>query len=245
MDERRLSELLRDAVADAPPPTFDQKDVARESERQRVRMRNGILTGSALGVALLAGVTALSVALWTGTDSSGQPNAAAGAEAPGNGSAAPYELEEERAAEPPDQDSAGDIGKEASPETRKQGRPSDEEAKPLGPGGTPRGCEQADRELAAALAGELPAAALPPDYTCSVGMPNVTFMLDSGALTVTLVGQDSAMSATDQPGMAFKQAEAATDDGRVVVIVSSAPDPGPTPLADELEELAGRVADQY
>ncbi len=69
MDEKRLAELLKDAVADTPPPTFDHGDVTAESERQRVRHRNGVLAGSAFGVALLAGAAALGVALWTGPGS--------------------------------------------------------------------------------------------------------------------------------------------------------------------------------
>lgn len=243
MDEHKLSELLRDAVADAPPPTFDQNDVARESTRQRVRVRNGILTGSALGVALLAGATALSVALWTGTDSSGQPNAAAGENAPGNGSAAPYELEEKRAADEPGGDATADSN--SSPESRKQGRTSGEDAGPAGPGSTPSGCEQADRELAAALAGELPAAALPASYSCQSNMTNVTYDLDGARLTAMLLDKGGLLGSTDEPGWTIEEAAASTDDGRQLVIFSAARDPGPPPFADELDDLADRVAARY
>ncbi|GAB3433143.1 hypothetical protein [Actinophytocola sediminis] len=244
MDEHKLSELLRDAVADAPPPTFDHNGVTRASERQRVRVRNGVLTGSALGVALLAGATALSVALWTGTNSSGQPNAASGGDASGNGSAAPYELEEERAADAPA--SVGGDDTDSSPESRKQGRTSDEEAGPAGPGSTPSGCDQADRELAAALAGELPAAALPEDFTCQPDVTNVTFRLDDGGVvTAMLFAPNTMLGSGDEQGMTVKTADATTADGRRLVLFSSAPEPGPVPLADELDALADRVADQY
>ncbi|OLF09476.1 hypothetical protein BLA60_20180 [Actinophytocola xinjiangensis] len=241
MDEHKLSELLRDAVADVPPPTFDQGDVVRESARQRVRRRNGLLTGSALGVALLAGATALSVALWTGTDSSGQPNAASGDSAPGNGTTAPYELEEEKAADAPS--AGGDTN--SSPESRKQGRTSGEEAGPAGPGSTPSGCEQADRELAAALAGELPAAALPAYYTCPSDVTNITYDLYGGRLTVMLLDAGSLMASDDEPGWTMRQAVAETADGRHVMIFSAARDPGTPPFADELEDLAERVAGHY
>src|SRR5262245_54904866 len=96
MDENKLTELLRDAVADTPPPTFTHADVTRESDRQRLRRRNGLMTGSAFGVAVLAGATALGVALWTGeTSSSSQVTSAESDAAAGNGSAAPYELPNE------------------------------------------------------------------------------------------------------------------------------------------------------
>ena len=95
MDEKRLAELLKDAVADTPPPTFTQSDVTRESERQRVRRRNGLLTGSAFGVAVLAGATALGVALWTGPGSPSNVTSAESVASGGNGNAAPYELPDE------------------------------------------------------------------------------------------------------------------------------------------------------
>jgi hypothetical protein len=246
MEESKLSELLRDAVADAPPPTFDQHDVARESERQRTRVRNGILTGSALGVALLAGATALSVALWTGSNSAEQSNAAASDSAGGNANTAPYELDDEgRAAAPRTDGGEGGGDTNSSPESRKQGRASDEEAGPAGPGSTPSGCEQADRELAAALAGELPAAALPDTPDCEPGLTSVTFTLPDGVITVMLLDQGTMLGATDQTGQVTEQAEASTEDGRTVVIYSGTSSPGTPPYSGELDDLARRVAARF
>ena len=95
MDEKKLAELLKDAVAETPPPTFGASDVARESDRQRVRHRNGVLAGSAFGVALLAGATALGVALWTGSDAATDAANAESVASGSNGNAAPYELPDE------------------------------------------------------------------------------------------------------------------------------------------------------
>src|SRR6266511_730647 len=69
MDERKLNELFRDAVPDAPTPSFGAADIVLESGRQTLRKRNALLGGSALGLAILAGAAVLSVALWKGTDS--------------------------------------------------------------------------------------------------------------------------------------------------------------------------------
>ena len=249
MDERKLAELLRDAVAETPPPTFDQNDVARESARQRVRLRNGILTGSALGVALLAGATALSVALWTGARSADQPNAAEGVAAPGNGSTAPYELNEETEAEAR-ADSQGGGDSNSSPESRKQGRTPAEDAGPAGPGSTSSRCEQADRELAAALAGELPAAAkseqpLPHVYVCVQGGTSVTYGLPNGTLVATVVPPDSDSAIGQEPGTELARADAPAADGSTVVIISLA-EAGQTPYyAAHLHDWARRVAETY
>jgi hypothetical protein len=156
MDEKKLAELLKDAVADTPPPTFTRNDVTRESERQRVRRRNGLLTGSAFGVAVLAGATALAVALWTGQGSPSETFDAESVASSGNGNAAPDELPDEGGrADAPTERGEQDF----PPRTPKQGGSSEGNGGPAGPTGTPSGCEQVDRELAAALAGELPAAA--------------------------------------------------------------------------------------
>jgi hypothetical protein len=243
MDERKLSELLRDAVADAPPPSFDQHDVARESARQ-VRRRNGLLTGSALALALLAGTTALGVALWTGARSAEQPTAADSDAASGNANAAPYELpnEEERGVPPTERQQS------SPPESRKQGRTSDGEAGPSGPGSTSSGCEQADRELAAALAGELPAAAklrssdaVPLPTGCPSGSTGAAFNLPDGLLSVLLLGPDATAPAVAADLAA--QATASTANGSTVVVTSAPAVPGQEPpYADELDRLAEAVA---
>jgi len=63
MDEKKLQALFGDAVPDAPEPTFGLGDVRAESGAQRTRHRNLLLGGSALGIAILTGVTVLGVAL--------------------------------------------------------------------------------------------------------------------------------------------------------------------------------------
>ncbi|MPZ79924.1 MAG: hypothetical protein GEV28_05790 [Actinophytocola sp.] len=251
MDERKLAELLHDAVADAPPPSFDQRDVAAGSERQRIRRRNGVLTGSAFGVVLLASATALGVALWTGPHSADQTNAAEAAAAGGNGSAAPNEL--------PQEDSAGApkaerelVPQDAPSETRKQGRPPSGDAGPAGPGSTPSGCKQADRELAAALAGELPAAAkiraedaIPVELWCPEGAKGAAFRVSDqghgGTISVIRVQPDTTPPEWATPAGTRSGLWTASDDSTYMVLSEPLSAGGVAPFGSAVQHLATEV----
>jgi len=252
MDERRLAELLHDVVADAPPPSFDQHDVSAASERQRIRRRNGVLTGSAFGVVLLASITALGVALWTGPHSAEQTNAADTAASPGNGNAAPYELPQEDSAGEPDAERQI-VPENAPSESRKQGRPSSGEAGPAGPGSTPSGCEKADRELAAALAGELPAAAnldpadaFPVTLYCPQGSAGAAYKVSEngqfGTLYVVVVQPDvTTPEWTTTPGT--ERGEWTDSDGRNWVVLSEPlTDGGVAPYGTDVQHVATELA---
>jgi hypothetical protein len=247
MDENKLSELLKDAVVETPPPSFTVTDVTRESERQRVRHRNGVLAGSAFGVALLAGATALGVALWTGPVMNSDAASAANPASGGNGNAAPYELptEDNEAAAPTERGGTKDVPSE----TPKQGGYPDGSGGPAGPAGTPSGCEQVDRELAAALAGELPAAAnikvddaIPVSLTCPRGSRGAAFDLPGGRISVVLFPASVTM-ATDASGV---QAQAPTGDGRRVLVLSEPVSPGGTaPFGTDVQQYATDLGQLY
>ncbi len=256
MDERKLGELLRDAVADTPPPSFDQHDVARESERRRVRRRNGILTGSAFGVVLLASATALGVALWTGPHSAEQTNDADTAAAAGNGSAAPDELPQEDSADAPKAEREA-VPQDTPSETRKQGRPSSGDAGPAGPGSTPSGCEQADRELAAALAGELPAAAnveasdaVSVELRCPAGALGAMFYVvdsgQSGTFSAVVVPANITPPEWTNLPRGTQRGEATADDGRTVVVLSEPRSDGEfAPFGTDVQQIANELARWY
>lgn len=254
MDESRLAELLKDAVSDAPPPTFDQRDVAAESERQRVRHRNGVLAGSAFGVALLAGATALGVALLTGPSLGGEATSADSAASPGNGNAAPYEVPNEDNTLAP-QTERGEQ-EDFPSETPKQGGSPDGDAGPAGPGGTPSGCEQADRELAAALAGELPAAAevryaeaQPVQLSCPHGSRGAAYLLSdgdrAGQLSVILVQPDiTPPHWTLRDGSV--RAQATAEDGSAVIVVSEpGVDGGSPPYGSDVQRIAVELGKRF
>jgi hypothetical protein len=249
MDENKLAELLKDAVADTPPPTFTQTDITRESARQQARRRNGLLAGSAFGVAVLAGATALGVALWTGQGSYPDSASAGSSASTGNELAAPDELPDEdgKAAAPTESQRAEDF----PPGSPKQGGTPDGNGGPAGPTGTPSGCEQVDRELAAALAGELPAAAnvkadqaVPVTLTCGAGDTGAAFNLPDGTLSVLLTVTGDAAFNEVLPGSAL--ARTSTSDGREVVVVSQpVSEGGSIPYQSELSQFALDVAKIY
>ena len=254
MDERKLAELLHDVVADTPPPSFDENDIARASERQRVRRRNQLLTGSAFGVVLLASATALGMALWTGPNSAEQTNDSGAAAAGGNTSAAPYELPQEDGPNAPKAESE-DVPHNSPSETRKQGRPSSGDAGPAGPGSTPSGCEQADRELAAALAGELPAAAnitatdaQSVELVCPPGSEGAMFRVvdngQAGSFSAVVVAADQASPDWSNLPKGSRQATATMADGRTVAVVSEPRMDGEiAPFGDEVQQVANEIAD--
>jgi hypothetical protein len=250
MDEKKLSELLKDVVADTPPATFDHGDVTRESDRLRQRHRNGVLAGSAFGVALLAGATALGVALWTGPVST--TDAAAGGEisSPGNGNAAPYELPNEDSDAAPQTERGGRT--DSSTETPKQGGSPTEEGGPAGPASTPRGCEQVDRELAAALAGELPAAAnakvsdaAAPLLACPQGATGARFDLPDGRMTFIMATPDVMLPTWVLPSGSVR-ATSTGSEGQKVVVVSEPYAPGDrAPYADQVQRIATDLGRLY
>jgi hypothetical protein len=250
MDERKLGELFNEAVPDAPPPSFGMGDVVIESARQTQRKRNALLGGSALGIALLAGVTALGVALWSGTDNSdglASANSAPGVATNGNGAPGSNETLNE--------DSQRSAGGGASnpnfpPEAPKQGGPPTGNAGPIGPGSTLNGCGQAAPELAAALAGELRAVALPDPVPAALACPEGTraasFPLSengrTGTLTVLVVpvGQTFA----SPPGATIGIAKAA--DGRQFYALSvSSGGSSSGPYASEVQNIARLLAERY
>ncbi|HEV2782006.1 MAG TPA: hypothetical protein VGX25_21665, partial [Actinophytocola sp.] len=145
MDERKLGELFRDAVPDAPPPSFDYDDVAAESGRQRVRRRNALLGGSALGIALLAGATVLGVALWKGAEAPGTASTAGAPFVGGSGNAevAPNEVPSEDARRSSPKAASGAQDNSFPPEVPKQGGPPSGNAGTQEPGSTSSGCGQA------------------------------------------------------------------------------------------------------
>ena len=253
MDERKLAELLRDVVADTPPPTFDEGDISRESERQRIRRRNGILTSSAFGVVLLASVTALGMALWTGPHSAEQTNAGEAAAASGNANAAPYELPQEDSAGAPKAERE-DVPKNAPSESRKQGRPSSGDAGSSDPGSTPSGCEKADRELAAALAGELPAAAnvstadaLSVELVCPQGSVGAMYRVvdsgQSGSVSAVVMPADATPPEWSNVPIGTQRGQANMADGRMVVVLSEPRMDGElAPFGNDVQQVANEVA---
>lgn len=256
MDERKISRLFQDAVGDVPPPSFDVHDVTVESDRQRVRRRNGLVVGSTLAVVLLGG-TAFGVALWNGWGAQEAPAAGIASDdrENGNGRLAPNEVPNEETERSPG--TASGVPRIDVPSgSSKQGGESGGDAGPQSSGGTPSGCEQADRKLAGALAGELPAAAPPTPSPAAISCPEGS---RGASLTLTEQTPDGEVSGVvsivlTRPGVRWTDpaegeppgtevGSAGTDEGRLLVVVSE-PTNGSAaaPYADRMQAIADELA---
>ncbi|GAA1241666.1 hypothetical protein GCM10009676_28490 [Prauserella halophila] len=181
MDERELGELFRSVPGQPPPSSFDEADVAEAAHRVTVR-RRAIVGGAAAAVVLLGGGGVVAGSLLGGDDGNtvvAGSERSAGADRSTTGGTQP------RIAQPED-----DRPRQQSSEPGIQGLPS---AEPKQDGSTDgdraHGCDQVDRELATALAGELPVAAsdASPGRICPEGTTSASFRIDGSALTAVLV----------------------------------------------------------
>lgn len=139
--EPALADLLRTAVSEAPASSFDERDVYARYHRER-RHRARVLTGAAgvvVAVLVVAGV--LTPLLLLGGHGSGGASDGNLAAAPRVSSVSPQRL--------------SPHAQELPGEPSKQGDGSSGRVGPRA-GHTRPGCARVDRELATALAGELP-----------------------------------------------------------------------------------------
>lgn len=246
MDERELEALLRDAVGEPPTASFTAGDVAARSARESARFRMRVATGGALAVLVLAGAGMVGV-LGPGMDSLHRSGSdAAVASAPGRRSADSPEAGQPGvgAERPktgdhvPDHDSSPMQGGEESAQAEPQVA---EDAS---------GCHQVDRELAIALAGELPdtashaAAPVPGNGPCVEGGERAAFRVREGAAS-GLVSTAFVPSGTEYRIATVagrRHAEARTVSGGTLIVISD-PDPdAPAPVSDDLQRIADALA---
>jgi hypothetical protein len=109
-----------------------------------------------------------------------------------------------------------------------------------------------DRELAAALAGELPAAAhvkvvdaVPVQLTCPPGSAGASYELPEGRLTFVMT-QPGVTLPTWQLRDGSVQAQSTASRGQIVAVVSEPFDPGgQPPFADDVARFAINLGDRY
>lgn len=207
MDERVLSELFRSVPGDPPPASFDEADVATASRRITVR-RRAAAGGVAAGVVLLVGGGLATGAVLGGSDgdSGGSQNVAESRPSADRG----IEARGEQPAET----------RERQPQAHEL---PDAEPKQGGEDGRDRthGCEEVDRELATALAGELPVGAdeASPGRFCPEGTSSVSFRVEGSALTAVLAPPDVDVRAPAGSADA-DTAERTTSSGSTLLLVS-------------------------
>jgi hypothetical protein len=113
------------------------------------------------------------------------------------------------------------------------------------------GCEKVDRELATALAGELPAtgtAGPEPGYTCPTGTRSAGFHVTQGdrngfvSVTVFPAGTKVSFPALTRGAVPAQQRTA----GGATLIMVTIPDPGSAaPLGDELPRIANALSARF
>lgn len=221
LEEHDLEALFRDAPGAPPPPTFSLEDVTKASARATARRRTTVLVTAACLVAVLCAAGIAGVSYFRSTGPS-----------TGQPVAAPAR---------PSQTSPGPTPLQGSGGNGKDGPRAE---------GT-SGCEKVDRELATALAGELPAtgtAGPEPGQVCATGTRSVGFHVtqgnQSGFLSVTVfpAGVKVALP-TLTPGTV--PAQQRTASGATLVLLA-VPDAGSTaPFGDDLPHLASALAARF
>lgn len=254
-DGDKLGDLFSDAVAGAPEATFDADDIAAASARATARRQRVVAGVSTLGVVIIAAGVVTSVGLLGQTGDGGTNTAAERAT-----SAGPRNVPQVRPSEagPTAPRSAGPLvgtGTGSAPQPLPDDPSKQGDGDPGRPGlraGAPRpGCVQADRELATALAGELPAALREPARRAQVPCPNgargVALTVRQGPRvgTVSVVLAPERLPTTQQSGTpgAVLSRPVSLRDGNDLLVVSK-PDgtTGDGPLRSEVDKIARSVA---
>ncbi|GAA5163525.1 MULTISPECIES: hypothetical protein [Amycolatopsis] len=204
MDEKELRALFRAAPGEPPPPGFTLGDVTAASARATARRRSAVLLTVACLVVVLGAAGIAGVSYFRST-TSGPAQPVAAPERPPQTFPVPSSLQ-----------GSGGNGKDGP---RAEGT---------------SGCEKVDRELATALAGELPATGvtgpspgpLCPTATRSVGF-HVTDGDRSGFVSVTLSPAGMAMRLPSLRDGSIPVEQRTASGGTLVVL--STPDPGSAP----------------
>jgi len=233
MDENDLKALFRDAPGDAPSSTFDTADVVRASKRATARRRNGIAVACSALVLVLAGVGMFGVLggteLQMGSAAKSDDEAAAPKQ-PGAASVRPQDGESSNFSNPPPQ----------------QGGDGPEKTGQLSAEGT-YGCDQVDRELATALAGELPVpvdvAKSTPGDICSTGARSAGFQVPGGTVSTAVYPAGASV-----PVLPTGAAEGrrTTAKGSLVIVVSLGDGTGGSAFsAADVDRFAAVLATRY
>ncbi|WNV91219.1 hypothetical protein [Umezawaea sp. Da 62-37] len=218
MDEKKLAELFNDAVRDAPPPSFDAGDVRTASDRETRRRRSAVALGSTMAAVVLFGGVALGAGLFTGEASNSADRSGVAGSVDVPKAATPYGAQSAESAP----DERGVPSPNSVPGgTSLQGEASSGSVSPPADG-TPSGCT-VDRELANALAGELPAdastAVAPAAVTCPTGSKAASYAVDGGAFyAVVTPGRQPLDDAAGAP-LTGKP----TKNGNTLYVVTDAP----------------------
>jgi hypothetical protein len=251
VDEKKLAELFNDAVRETPPPSFDTGDVRQASHRATVRHRNRLVAGSALALVLLGGAAITTVALSGGqsTTTASSPASTGGEQDSSSGT-----MLNEGNAEAPRQAAPGQTLSDRAETPKQGGSPSGEAGGSAG--STPSGCGQADRELAAALAGELPAAAKKSvtavPFGCPTGTRAAAFRVTdgprAGTISVLLLPPGTAGIAPfgiEVQGTVNSSGLARISGGTIVIVSQPTPELAEPPFGENTIRIAEALGTRF
>lgn len=237
MDERELRSLFSAAPGDAPEPTFSRDDVVREARRQTVRHRNRITAGVSAAVLVVAGFGGY------GLLSGGTPKPMTAA----NGDA--VSSSELGSAQPGDVPLRPEVGGESpnfSSQVPQQGGTAEGKTGPRAEGAS--GCEQVDRELAIALAGELPGhvsdTQAVPGGACTTTSRSAGFQVAGGEIAAAVYPKGVPVARKFQPAGTVT-AQVGTASGGELVLVSVPSAGAAAPLAGQVEQFAHDLAPRF
>ncbi|CCH35486.1 hypothetical protein ABZ816_12855 [Actinosynnema sp. NPDC047251] len=245
MDERKIAELFRDATNGAPPASFDVGNVRSASARATARRRTRLALGSAMVVVLAFGGV---VAYANLVPRENVSTSAGSAEDHTSPNLSPFAVPEPRsgdtAAVPemsggmPPKSIPDDPSTQGDGTSGTTGRPTT---------GGASGCQEVDRELAVALADELPAAeGLQPSHAvanCPTGARGAGYLVRDeqgvyGVVSVVLVPPGVQTLASSSPS----EGRAPARGGTVFVLSEPAQGSAVGPFEGVLTDLASRVA---
>ncbi|MGC7093510.1 hypothetical protein ACPZ19_02480 [Amycolatopsis lurida] len=242
MDDRQLETLFRDAPGEPPEPTFDIGQVTRASQRATVRRRTMVSSVCGAVLVVLVGVGVVGVTGDSGREASTAAAPGSTEEVNGNTQLGPMGQPGDVPGRPPI----------AAPESFPTGSPMQggETTGETGPRaeGT-HGCDQADRELATALAGELPVpvpeGAAMPGRVCSTDFRSASFPVNGGVVSASVVPSGVSLTMATQPeGTLTAEAQSRTG---ATVLVLSIPAAGSTdaPFAKDMQGVADALAKRF
>ncbi|WP_197319691.1 hypothetical protein [Saccharomonospora sp. NB11] len=241
LDERRLERLLNDAAGEVPAPSFTVDDVTSASRRITARRRSLATVAAAVvvGVGAVTGVV-------VGAAGNGPGEGHTTALAPGESQPSEEVAKKSSETGQPEGDGPRGQGVESFPDgSPKQGGGSNGEDGPRAEG-TP-GCQAIDRELATALAGELPIdpGQAPVGYgPCSdPGSRSAAFRVPGGVVAVVLhPDADGVVAVPPEVASVVVDRNVGTQRLTVVATAEGSADESDVPLRDELPALADRLA---
>jgi len=246
MDERDLRRLFQEAPGEVPPPSFGLADVQAASRRAAARQRMRIaMASSAAALVLVGGGLFAAVGPLSGGGNSGGAGGDIAAEAPQMGVRT-----NKQPSGAPERPSDGGFpsGGEAS---SKQGGGTF--SAPEGNAARTERCAVVDRELAPALAGELPGdpstEPIPGDQSCPAGVTSAAYRVSDGPrrgvvsvarVSARLAASPAAVDQLNADDLPDASAEAA--DGSVIVVVSRGEGSSEPPYASRLLQIAEGIA---